>query len=97
MRRRPTGGVPFAVGKALKVTRKQGKVFYLSSPEVVRLGDRSFLSGLRIEENMTVFIPVSEVDLIEQFSSVEDLKKRYRIGAPDPKPAVVAPTTVEKK
>jgi hypothetical protein len=88
----------FPSGKALRVTRKQGEPYYLSSPEVVRIGDRSFLSGYRVGEDMTVYVPVSEIDLIEQFATVDDLKKRYRIGAPDPKsPAgTTTPTVTEK-
>jgi hypothetical protein len=53
----PPEDYKFAVGKALKVTRKQGEALFLSSPDVVRLGDRLFLFGSRVEEDMTVFIP----------------------------------------
>lgn len=77
----------FAVGNAVRVTRKQGDAFFLSSPKVVQLGDRLCLFGSRVGEDMNVLIPLSDIDLVEQFNAVEDMKKRYRIEAPNPKPA----------
>lgn len=87
----------FAAHNALRVTRKQGEAFYLSSTAAVRIGDRLFIAGQRVGEDMKVFIPVSDIDLIEELTSVEEMKKRYRIDALDPKRPVVAPGTTEKK
>ena len=65
----------------LRVTRKgTGESYFLSHPKSVRIGDRGFLSGWKLEGASSVYIPVSEVELIEEFSSVEKMKKAYKLG-----------------
>ena len=93
----PPEEMKFDKGKALRITRKQGgEPLYLSRPEAVRIGDRSFLSGYRVGADVAVYVPVSDVDLIEEFASVEALKKLYRVGdAPNPTTSVT-PTTEQK-
>jgi hypothetical protein len=58
------------------------------------VGDRAFLHGYRVDGNSAVYVPVSEIDLIEEFGSEAKLKAEYNLGPRvDPKKA----TTTEKK
>jgi methylase of polypeptide subunit release factors len=56
--------------------------YFLSRPSAVRVGDRAFLYGWRIDADAAVYIPVSDIDLIEEYASVERLKKVYSVGSP---------------
>jgi hypothetical protein len=73
---------------AVRITRKgSSESLFLSRPKSVRVGDRSFLYGWRVNGDSAVYVPVSEIELIEEFSSVEKLKKAYRLGEPVPEKA----------
>jgi hypothetical protein len=91
----PPEELKFARDKALKVTRRQaGEPLFLSSPGTVRIGDRAFLSGWKVGADVAVYIPVSDVELIEEYPSAEALRKAWNLPAG---PAAGAATTTEKK
>ena len=90
----------FEKGSAVRVTRKgSSEVFYLSNPKSVRVADRGFLYGWKVNGESGVYIPVSEIELIEEFASVERLKKVYRLDEPPAgeKKAAGGTTTIDKK
>lgn len=53
--------------------------YFLSQPRAVRVGDRAFLYGWRLDGDAAVYVPVSDIELIEEYSSVERLKKAYNL------------------
>lgn len=68
---------------AVRVTRKgSSESFFLSHPKSVRVGDRAFLYGWKVNGNSALYVPVSEVELIEEFTSIEKLLKAYRLPEP---------------
>jgi hypothetical protein len=80
---------------AVRVTRKgPSESYFLAHAKSVRVGDRGFLYGWKIGGTSAVYIPVSEIELIEEFSSVEALKKAYKLGEPE---VVREKTTTEKE
>jgi hypothetical protein len=92
----PPEEMKFDKGKALRITRKQaGEPLFLSRPETVRIGDRAFISGYKVVDDVAVYVPVSDVDLIEEYSSVEALRKAWRLPAPPANPGDT--TKVEDK
>jgi hypothetical protein len=65
---------------ALRVTRKgPPDVTYLVYPKGVRIGDRPFLYGNVVGGAGAVYIPVSDIDLIEQYSNVDEMRKAHRL------------------
>jgi hypothetical protein len=91
----PPEEMKFDKGKALRVVRKGSpEPLFLSRPEAVRIGDRSFLSGYKVAEDVAVDVPISDVELIEEYPSADALRKAWRVPAA---PAQRADTTVEKK
>jgi hypothetical protein len=79
---------------AVRVVRKgSSESYFLSRPRSVRVADRGFLYGWKVDGDSAVYIPVSEIELIEEFSSVERMKKVYRVGPP---PNVIEKTTEKK-
>jgi hypothetical protein len=64
----------------LRVTRKApSEVYYLKYPESIRVGDRAFLYGKRVSGITYVYIPVSEIEGIEEYGNVDDMKKANSI------------------
>lgn len=74
------GEMKFSRDKALRITRKQGgEPLYLSVPESVRIGDRAFLTGYRLTDDVAVYVPVSDIDLIEEYASVDSVRKKFNL------------------
>jgi hypothetical protein len=68
--------------------------YFLTRPRAVWVGDRAFLHGYRVDGSSAVYVPVYEIDLIEEFSSEAKLKAEYSLGPRvDPRKA----TTTEGK
>jgi hypothetical protein len=84
---------------AVRVVRKgSSESYFLSRPRAVRVADRGFLYGWKVNGDAAIYIPVAEIELIEEFSSIERLKKVYRLDEPIKEKAVgEKPTTIEKK
>jgi hypothetical protein len=70
----------------------------VSAAASVRVGDRGFLYGWKVGGDSALYVPVSEVELIEECSSVEKLKKAYRLDPPaGEKTTVNEPKTVVER
>jgi hypothetical protein len=81
----------FGKDAALRVTRKQaGEAFYLTHAVSVRVGDRAFLHAARVGNPAAVYIPVSEIELIEEFANLDAMKKVYKLEEPPAPPVKTA-------
>lgn len=82
----------FEEADALRVVRAGNREpIYLHRPVTVRIGDRPFLGGVKVSSGVSVYVPTSDIDLIERFPSVDALKKVYKDAAP----AVAVPPAAE--
>lgn len=81
---------------AVRVTRTGStEAFFLSSPGSVKVGDRGFLYGWKVGGDSALYIPVSEIVMIEEFPTVERMKKVYRLD-PAEKPVEQKTATGKK-
>src|SRR3954447_11568776 len=52
----------------------------LEDPQVKTLGERTFVVGRVVNSTRRCWIPLSNVDRIEEFADVEEMGKYYKLG-----------------
>src|SRR6266567_1662746 len=89
---------------AIKVVTKNQSFEYLTWPKAERMGGRVFVGGYRVNSNASVWLPLDDVVLIEEYSSLEEMVKAYPGLAPKKdaparpdETAKAVPTTEPKK
>lgn len=70
----------FLEGAGLRVVRRgSAEPYFLTQAAGVRIGDRAFLYGRRVGAASAVYVPVSDVELIEEFADAEQMRKDFRL------------------
>jgi hypothetical protein len=71
----------FAAGSVVRVTMQTPvqQEEFLSEPKVYRLGDRPFVVGRRFTSTALVWLPLSDVKMIEEFPNLEEMSKVHRV------------------